>query len=677
MSRTNGFIRAVVFLVAGLASVSIAQAKNWADGTGNWNVPANWSPAAVPVGGETVNIVNTDGTARTVTLNVSPPSLALITIDLTGAGTAANTLSITSNFNLTSNALFVGGHNGSGLTNGRGAVSQDNGTVTMVAGSDLVVGYGAGSTGTYTLNGGFLNAPQSEFIGSIGRGTVNQTGGKNTIGVGTIDYLNLGTSSSGIGNYNLSGTGQLVSLKTEIIGDAGTGVFTQTGGSNRLPNSLLDDIYIGYRSGGVGTYSISGGEFYTGGNVNVGVGGTGTLNISGTGDFQAGDGADSLTLGANGHLNITGGKLQFSNFSKAATSTLNYTAGAIQLPSGDRTLNGANTSDSLLNTFFPPSPFLNFREITAGKELIVAGTTWITDPTAVSVSGGKLTSLGSLEIGLTGPSSDYSHLFVGNGGTVEAAQCAIGIAGKNGELLVVQNSTFRATNGIQLGGIGGSGFLEIDDSLVDAGSSLFIGESAIVLIDNGTLRFTSYSRSSSATVEFLSGEIQLVGDRTIGSDSAVNDFFGAAPTLPRGKSLVVEGIATLTTPLLIDRGTFKTNSLVVGSGGALDFDRGVLEINGGVIQGLPELVVPTNGEFRGRNEQRLRIVGATGSTMTATDNWLIGDPAASNGFYTNGALNTGQYSVTLQDANDAVLDSGGSPPLGVLETPGYSPLPTG
>ena len=109
-----------------------------------------------------------------------------------------------------------------------------------------------------------------------------------------------------------------------------------------------------------------------------------------------------------------------------------------------------------------------------------------------------------------------------------------------------------------------------------------------------------------------------------------------------------------------------------------DFDHGVLEINGGVIQGLSELVVPTNGEFRGRNEQSLRIVGAAGSTMTATDNWLIGDPAASNGFYTNGTLNTGQYSVTLQDANDAVLDSGAAlATLGIGVSPGTLNAPNG
>ena len=101
--------------------------------------------------------------------------------------------------------------------------------------------------------------------------------------------------------------------------------------------------------------------------------------------------------------------------------------------------------------------------------------------------------------------------------------------------------------------------------------SLSIGEGTLAHIENSTLRFNSYFRSSYATLEFLSGEIQLVGNRTIGSDTAVEEFFGITPTLPRGKSLVVEGTATLTTPLLIDRGKFKTDSLVIGAGGGLRF----------------------------------------------------------------------------------------------------------
>src|SRR6476620_2196234 len=72
---------------------SSVSAKNWNATDGFWNTGGNWNPASVPVGGEDVNIVNSDGVPRTVTLDVNTPSLGLVTINQTG-GTATNTLSI-------------------------------------------------------------------------------------------------------------------------------------------------------------------------------------------------------------------------------------------------------------------------------------------------------------------------------------------------------------------------------------------------------------------------------------------------------------------------------------------------------------------------------------------------------------------------------------------------------
>jgi hypothetical protein len=72
------------------ASSEPALAKSWADGNGLWNVNSNWNPAAVPVGGESVNIVFTDGTPRTVQYNVNAPSLGLYCVDLTGPGSGAS-----------------------------------------------------------------------------------------------------------------------------------------------------------------------------------------------------------------------------------------------------------------------------------------------------------------------------------------------------------------------------------------------------------------------------------------------------------------------------------------------------------------------------------------------------------------------------------------------------------
>ena len=267
-----------------------SRARNWNLFNGNWSDPGNWNPVGTPLGGEPVNIVFSAGPGRTVTYDVNAPALGLVWIDHTLSG-VTNTLSIqTISISLPAH-FFIGGYNGTGPTNGRGAMVQSAGTVTMNSGTDIVLGYGAGSTGTYTLSGtGELVARQSLFVGFNGTGTFNHSAGKNTISFSTVGSFNVGTYAGSNGTYNLSGTGELVTLKSQYIGDQGTGTFTQTGGSNRLTNAFLDDLYIGNSSGSVGTYNMSGGEFYSAGNVNVGVNGTGTLNISGTANFQSGSG---------------------------------------------------------------------------------------------------------------------------------------------------------------------------------------------------------------------------------------------------------------------------------------------------------------------------------------------------------------------------------------------------
>src|SRR5205823_3712283 len=140
-----------------------------------------------PAAGDAVNIVFVDGTARTITYNVSAPSLGLLTVDLTGPGTTASTLSMPNNLNLAANGIVIGGYSGltSAPTAGRAAAAQSAGSVTTNLGFDLTIGYGAGSIGTYTLAGGTLTANQSEYVGLAGNGTFNHSGGTNTIATGT------------------------------------------------------------------------------------------------------------------------------------------------------------------------------------------------------------------------------------------------------------------------------------------------------------------------------------------------------------------------------------------------------------------------------------------------------------------------------------------------------------
>jgi hypothetical protein len=69
----------------------------------------------------------------------------------------------------------------------------------------LLVGYAAGSNGTFLLSGGTVTVNGFDNIGSAGFGTFSQTGGAQTIGTPAAP----GGLALGHAEYDLSGTGVL------------------------------------------------------------------------------------------------------------------------------------------------------------------------------------------------------------------------------------------------------------------------------------------------------------------------------------------------------------------------------------------------------------------------------------------------------------------------------------
>src|SRR4029077_20874525 len=119
---------------------------------------------------------------------------------------------------------------------------------------------GAGATTTtFSMSMSTNNLTSSnEWIGYNGRGTFEQSGGTNTIAAGS-GFLDVGVFAGSKGTYNLSGTGSLVVNTIEYIGDVGTGVFNQTGGTNSI-SGPEPHLYLGYNAIGTGgTYNLSGG----------------------------------------------------------------------------------------------------------------------------------------------------------------------------------------------------------------------------------------------------------------------------------------------------------------------------------------------------------------------------------------------------------------------------------
>ena len=149
------------------------------------------------------------------------------------------TISGTGSVNLGSGTLYVN-DTSSGMSGGllntsyqyvgsyrAGTFIQTGGTNTT---SFLSIGNGSGSIGTYNLSGGTNSISSCLYLGyNFGSiGTYNLSGGTNT-----PSTLCLGYNSGSIGMYNLSGTG-ILSAGQEYIGYSGTGMFSQTGGTNTI-----------------------------------------------------------------------------------------------------------------------------------------------------------------------------------------------------------------------------------------------------------------------------------------------------------------------------------------------------------------------------------------------------------------------------------------------------------
>ena len=119
-----------MFVALSVVLPAHAVIKDWNDGTGNWSEPANWTPAGVPEAGDDTNIVFNDDVARTVTYDYTGPAVMLgpLTIDMTGAGTNATTLSMGANALSTNSGEYIG-------EDGRGTFDQSGGTHTLLMGA--------------------------------------------------------------------------------------------------------------------------------------------------------------------------------------------------------------------------------------------------------------------------------------------------------------------------------------------------------------------------------------------------------------------------------------------------------------------------------------------------------------------------------------------------------------
>ncbi len=392
---------------------------------------------------------------------------------------------------------------------GTGTFIQSGGTNTVTG--ILILAANAGSSGTYSLSGGSLTVGDYEAVGYFGTGSFTQSGGTHT-----VTALYLGTAAGASGSYTLSdsGSGSLLSVVgNEFIGEGGSGIFTQSGGTNTVGNNLV----VGDLATGVGFYVNSGGTDTVGGNLYVGnaAGAHGAYILSGG------------SLSATNEFIGEGGSGFFSNTSSTNTVGNNLVVGDLATGVGIY-VNSAGTDTVGGNLYVGNNTGASGSYSLSDSGSLAAGFEYVgySGSGAFTQSGGT-NSASDLELGeFSGGSGTYNL----SGGSLAAGYEIIGNSGsgsftQSGGTNTVANNfslafgsgtsgayTLSGTGSLSVGGgeyIGWGGSASFTQS---GGTNSVTGDLALALFSGGGGTFSL----GSGSYNLSGGSLSVGGDEFIG-----------------------------------------------------------------------------------------------------------------------------------------------------------------
>jgi hypothetical protein len=597
---------------------------------GSWSNGANWSAVSpsggdfggVPGGGDTVNIALVDGNSRTINYDYTgnPVTLSTLLVNLTNfSGNNTSNFSMSAN-NLTAVTEYFG--DSAAGSNGRGTMNQTGGLNTIAAGNGLYLGVNSTDQGFYNLSGtGALTSNGLEIVGYNGAGTFTQDGGTNTSNV----HLYLGYSANSSGTYNLNSGSLTNPSGEEYVGYGGTGALMQTGGTHSAAF-----VYLGSQGNSTGTYTLQNGSLATAAFQFVGLNGTGTFNQTGGTNT-----IDSIGLGNGyGALNVGSGPGGVGNY----------------------TLNGGSVSvlvDPLAVGF------------TAGSK----GT--------FNLMSGSLSSQGDEDVGYSGTGTFNQ---TGGTNTVTSGNLVVGaFAGSVGTYTLSAGSASTSHN--VMVGPGGVGVLTVTGTGVLTTNSLQVFRSpttpgTVVNLTGGTINTSALNLNGTlAAFNWTGGTLNLTSDVTWDSaadPTTTSSAFGPSLVLNNTQTLSVAGNEILggvgPFGLTLNGGSMHTvaGSITISATGTLTLNGGTLNVGTLVNSGTFNFIAGTLGINQAGANLNFPIVTGSPSTININaDNISVGSGSSFAGFNHQGVLNVGAFNVTLNSAGYARLGvltslSGGS-----------------
>ena len=451
---------------------------------------------------------------------------------------------------------------------------------TSAIGGELVLGNNSGDNGTYSLNGNGMLSSYYEYVGDAGTGSFTQSAGTNSVvQPNWPSTLYLGNLTSGSGTYSLTGTG-LVLTDYTIIGYSGAGTFNQSGGTH-----IVTYLTLGNSTGSSGIYNLSGsGLLLASTGESIGAAGSGTFNQSGgtnsvAENLRIGGGAGSVySMSGSGLLSVSGSEY----LGYAGTGTFTQSGGTNLV--GNALYLGYSNGGAAVGVYNLNGTGM----LSASSEFVGARNGSLTFAGTFAQSGG-LNAVRLLSIGTSG-----QYLF--SGGTLQI----------NGGI---------SNNGIFDGG-SGTGAVIAANSILDFSTGVLRNCQATSLNTDGNSLLILPSGTSPATI---------FGSYT---GAALLHTVGTTLTVPAGSGFA--GAGTINDPVVcqgtitagpIGTSTFNSSVTISGTGAISLGNSGTLAI-GNLTSGM-------SGGFLSAGYEQLGADGSgqftqSGGTNTVSNGLQIG-----------------------------------------------------
>ena len=526
---------------------------------------------------------------------------------------------------------------------------------------DANIAANGGSMGTVIVNDGEWENKTSLYVG----GTSTGAGGTGTLTTndGTVEVTGETKVWSG-GTVNLAG------------GTLRTGSLTGSGGAWNWTGGTLE-----ITGGGL---SIDNGET-VGSSMTVGSG----QSLSLAGALAVGPTfAGTLYVNTGGTITSPSGVVGSTEVSSIAAIVIMQGSGADWTMTGDLTVRGHNSTDLVVASGASLSNANALVAATVGTTADIglsdansqwnsSGSVYLGGDAATAGGSGTLDVVAGAAVNVTGTLKVYENFSVTvNASTVAASvlDLAGNIVGENLGTVDLSSGTASIHGGGSLGAtVTGNAATQI--TLQDSGSSWSMsGPLEIATTSSGSGHIGTLtlgpdtSVTATDTIDVLDNNALTLGGGALSApliqlaDNAFEDSGALSGDVKAAGDVIATGNLTIGDPASYT-GVQIEGSLVVGShtvtiNKAGFFNIGVFtDISGGTLNVPGGVAIPVGNSVLAFGTINGRLAAQSGSTVDATGNLSLGDATSPAGFFSDGELLVRNHTVTIHDANQAVLGS--------------------